>query len=1653
MTIVHAREEMKILSGNKISSNNKNRIFGQYIKGSYCYSTSYRNFWKFKNKISKKSIRSFFATFIFLLMVAIGIYTSFYNGFTLVNNHYQHKDIDVKSNFILKNSLNLESSNIYLEPSIEPPSNMIGLLSDKEHIIIDGYFFDWAKSDVLKIDSPNDRNNENNNVDSSGLDIIATYSRVDFRKLRLFIRIDFVDISRINWAENFILILVDLDGNANANIREVPNNIALIEILSNLNLLDENINLDLVDCAIIISDPSEAQNNNSNAMSNLVINREGDIKKIEKINYSTIVGSLELSIDLKASNLSKFIFGLPIRQHPLLNIYTFKSCNCADKIVSATIKAFDISEEDNGGIVATEGINGFVLEDEIKTMRSLQDPISSQEGSQSSSVKIAFIHHGNQPYRATDWNGNPDWIQGIIYDPNGVVDHDNGIADGYHYSLKAHEDYNIPLDLELTATLLSGIQYEDTEFLERIKEDIQQGLVQIVGTVYAQQKLPYYPEDMNEWAINTSKNMIRQIIDPNNELNLPLNVMWVPDRTWKDLPNVILPVSRHYSAIVLDDRPHFDDFGGSEDYHEPHLLTSSVSEYWNNLTVFFICTTFRDHIFQPDTLRSHWASLASQGNPNIVCLYGDDWEKSCGNGFFDNKDDYATYYRNSLQNIAAIPWVEPVTLTEITQNITAGDWPLNYNITVISDTAPYIDGNGYYGMADDFYYGMTGYHDEYNHYDYWYKVWKNWVPNDINPYFSYTTKNLEQLWQDAHNALYNSPINNRLIELGKHILAASQHETAFGAGEDNWGNERLFDWQKRQSEHARYGNVFAYAAEWANGAQNGSIGISSLTEQRDVDNDGVNEYILMNKYVLAIFDIVGGKLQWLFGNQNNYPVLLAGNSIVFYDGNDYHTGGVESGFGDYNDYGHQYCLSDSRVSKVNDDQPFDYDLNYVSQPRSQYDKLRLDNYSYTLTFYPISGGVRLNSYCAETGLSKNITLKDGSWDLEINYNTGGNKIYVFNGFTPNLLSLIYSGKNLNITNSNNSFIVENTNYPAKIGIKWNDLNTNLTYTESLLFEERAEIVGEGNFSFNITTAPPSPIRIYNISNTQPEIGKNVNITANIYSLVGTNITAAKVFYRIFNGSWSDYKNISMNLVSGTTTLYKCSLPSDVTKVGNSVEFYIYAEDDDIPKNSRFSNNITISGSEPLYHVINIDGINDFKQQEKIASDPAGDSGDLQVDFLDLYTSWDAEKIYFGINISSSTNLMEWGGSNPASVFMVIDSIEDSGYSNVSNTVYGDMWNRAIKYNDTNLPDFELHATLNINYPYIEYSIFNNSTKSWSAGNTTGVEYAYAATTIGIFMEIAIDWSCLYKTGNIMPTINVSAGICGGYDGDSAIDSVPNDPATNHLDNGANEWVDDDVFDTERFVTIEWDSNNDSVPDFLPAEINIVQPLNGSTVSGIVSMEIEATASLLANFLNVSLNSSIIHSVKCSSNKGSAKFLWDSTEVRNGFYVFQVKFELSDFSIVIENFTLYVLNKYETSIKFSNPLGNQQIFGDYDKWTFIVKVEDKYGDPVKSASVSAFIQIITYEDIIVLQYITLTNDSGECTIEIPLTYAASYLVTINASHSSYKSSIGTISLQVINKYPTPDYTMSFVLFSVGAAIFIMINIYWIYSQIKKGGFER
>ncbi|MEM2636713.1 MAG: hypothetical protein QXL15_00015 [Candidatus Korarchaeota archaeon] len=1236
-------------------------------------------------------------------------------------------------------------------------------------------------------------------------------------------------------------------------------------------------------------------------------------------------------------------------------------------------------------------------------------------------AKIAFVHHGNQPIRGTDWNGKIGWIGGMIYDPMGVWDHDNGIPDGYFYSLYNHERYNVPMNLELTLSLVVSLQYCEryfndsivAGFLDRIRADVKSGLIEIMATVHSQQKLPFYPQEVNEWAINISYDLVKQIIDPDGTLGVNPRVAWVPDRTWTNTSNVVIPMARRVNAVVLDDVA-LRDFAGSgaNPWKIWEIAPLSGGGYSGGLKAFFIDSNFRDRIFDPGYLIGYFSALANSPDRQQVCVYGDDWEKSAGNGFFDNKQDYASMYAETLRQLSAIPWIQPVKLSDILDQ----GWSVAGQVNIRNATAPYIDPNGW--------------SDGINEYFNWFRDWAAFVPDNINPHYHLTPYSLGTIMNWSITKIFNTTalgtypgnLHPDILLLARHVFALTQHETAFG-GINAWGQpEPLYDWQKRQSEHARHIGIYRLAAEWAYNQTMGTPASSTVVYRSDIDFDDEVETVMYNNKLFAVFEDRGGRLVYLFAIQHNRVVSLIGNGYGFYDGVDYHRCDVESGWGDYNDYLHIAALTDSPVSVVEDTLPFDPDNNYYPTPRSNYDRQRYDNRTYS-----VSTGSNYVQFSYGPITSKVITLAYNSYSLQVSYTTTS-QVYINNGFTPDALDLFLHGCSINISSNNTSYLIENVYAPARVGIVWSSGITVTNYTRNF-FQETVEIRGgPGSFTFNISADLPSPIQIQNIRVTDTAAGIYFTVNATILSLSGASISSAVLFYVVNNTVYNTtMTHIGSNIWSGTAT--------ENIPISESITFWIFAND--TTGNWRRSLNYSVSLGSPPYPSVSLDGmINSEEGYGLISTDPIGDAV-AGPDWSLLYVTWDAQKLYFAVRDASTEDHTSW----TAYLWIAID-MRSGGATSLSG------WRSNIQFSGSHLPDF--YARIQLKGEDGGSSIWDGS--AWT-GSTSAVFVSSRYYGDYSIYELSIDWSGM-SLSTADSTFYVMLGVAGSYGGDSSVDTIPYDPASN---NSANEWTDIDVFDTGNFVPFTWDSDGNKVPDPSPISISWTSPKEKVTVSGTVAISFSFIA--MQKVMNVSLyidsNSTPSASISVNSYGGSKTLYWDSTVVPNGAHILRLTFGLENGSLYNISRMVYVSNTilvYVTGYLLT-PSKTTFYENESDVLIFRVNASSIYGE--LNLTLSLYINRIFYVPNVERPFnntyvIPVVVINGTATLEIPNYGPGMYYVYVGISESGYafEGNPLLIEFEILDVVPEPDYTLSIITVSLSIVGFISALGIWSWLQYRK-----
>jgi len=463
-------------------------------------------------------------------------------------------------------------------------------------------------------------------------------------------------------------------------------------------------------------------------------------------------------------------------------------------------------------------------------------------------TKVAFVHHGNQ-------HTNP-FVGGVIND---------GAGHGFNRTLQSHENYKLPVNIHISGTLLAALNWSIPSFLTRVKNDVSNGLIEMVGSVYGQHIMPYLDEALNIWALQESRKMNKFFFGATP------NVSWVPERVWKNFIADDFTASG-YKAVILDGKWHHNRVGGPSpwcscgNYHLTHRISASVTLY-----AFFIDERWYGEYLPRINVdldyKRHWAGINTAGNEKQICVLGDDWEKTAGVAGWPNVNP--DRYDAMIRWLAgAKPWIQLVKFSDYLKWYAQPTSGITFEIAnQAPDWGSWPDGN----------------------YDTWYDDFKNWKPYG-------STKTAEANWKNVLSALgYQSSFNTstpagRLRDLAMLILAANLYET----GWHGWNGSAwvLEGWGKEMWSHLRYAMMPAKAANWVENLPTGPQAYWS-----DVDDDGHDELVMCNEKIFMVFENIGGRIVFI-ATSDGYVEL--GNFMVQYRGTE----------GDYNDDDHVGALTD-----------------------------------------------------------------------------------------------------------------------------------------------------------------------------------------------------------------------------------------------------------------------------------------------------------------------------------------------------------------------------------------------------------------------------------------------------------------------------------------------------------------------------------------------------------------------------------------------------------------------------------------------------------------------------------------------------------------------------------------------------------------------
>ncbi len=534
----------------------------------------------------------------------------------------------------------------------------------------------------------------------------------------------------------------------------------------------------------------------------------------------------------------------------------------------------------------------------------------------------AFVHHGNQGLTYTD------------------VFRGTGSSNGFDEVLALHQAQNVPGNFHMSGTLITAAEWYDPTFNQWLRDGITQGWVAMLTSAYAQHIMPFVQDNMNNWAVNIEHDMVQTVYNYN------ARVAWIPERVWLaqgHYPDAGLSdpwlgdnwTQHGVDAVILDDWPHVS---GNSD-RKIHWMNNGSGI---TLRVIPIDGEFTGNChYNPGAAISQ---IQSTGRYGIV-VYGTDWEAASEMADFNCPD--------CLENYSQV-------VTWVADNYPAvGAWKLDSALGNPDFDGWGIEvGNGTYGLIG----GDQGYGGSNNS---WYS---DWAATASHSDYHVPAWNYGQSWNTAYQSLLNAPSNN-LSESGWYVMMTNLHETAW---HDYMGGP-ISGWEHRYSSHIKNANVYAEAAHWANGEY--VLPVNAYLS--DMDQDGVQELILHNQRVFAVFESTGGRAPWIFakdGTPGGYNYSVVGSDNTYWNETD----------GDYDEPGsnnHQAAFAE--VSP-----------NY-----------RNDLYALTIDFATAdSARIRLT----HNEITKFITVYSNQEYLDVRYDVGPENCWIRHGFTPDLVDLIWN---------------------------------------------------------------------------------------------------------------------------------------------------------------------------------------------------------------------------------------------------------------------------------------------------------------------------------------------------------------------------------------------------------------------------------------------------------------------------------------------------------------------------------------------------------------------------------------------------------------------------------------------------------------------
>ncbi len=1000
----------------------------------------------------------------------------------------------------------------------------------------------------------------------------------------------------------------------------------------------------------------------------------------------------------------------------------------------------------------------------------VQDELVATNAERRGDHNVAFAQHGNQglTYTTVFWGekGENASYAGDPANPD----------DGFDELLDAHDYYNLPGNFHMAGTLITGAEWHDPAFNDSLVNGIAEGWVQMLTSAYAQHIMPFVYDDMNSWSVYIHRQLT------NHYYGQWPTVAWVPERVWLESPdndgNGILAdacindgtlkddfYDNDVDAVILDDYVHCGYLNDAYNDHHVYVID-------NGLKVLPMDNDFNGQMGYDAgaAMSTIWG-----GTSDEIILYGNDWEVAAEVAGFD------VTHPSALNNYIYVLQQCSLYNTEISV------WKLDDVISSFPSTSITLQ-NGTYGLLGEWY-GYGGGNND------WYCTWASYTGDDNldahDPKWGY-----QGAWQYAYNKIAAGP-DNDLSQSAWYVMMSMLHETGWhDSGE-------IAGWEHRYSNHIKNANPFSEAALWAEDMGTYATDATGCSLW-DIDEDGGDEAVIWNDRVMAVFETIGGKANWIFAKGSGYGYSVVGNDNVYW---------AETA-GDWNETNHTAGLSDVSVGGI-DREHDDYSFNVVSSSGTTVE-LELTH----------SGGA----------VVKTVSLTLGDPYLDVIYDVGGETAYIKSGWTPDLVDLIWDPELTRVWDPGTGSYCgqRNTSSGATAAyvLGGGGASHNTTSTATLL--EVDEIVGTGQFEFYIyagyasapvgdeiaelealtagltdVLAPVPVVANYYPSADRLDITFNELVQYDAVTTTGVSIDedddgVAEV--TLTGGATvqntSDATVIQIQVASATAAVIESLTPGTLELMINVDSFF------DVIGNG----NEAVDNTDDVRVIyaadtrITLDGFVDeteWLECGELLDDPDDDSGwhpptePEMNELYGLYIDWDEDFLYLAVNGQVDGN--SW------LLYLDVDPGTANGETDLTAI---DSWERGTSFTASGFAaDFQ-YGCYQHQSAYDSDSFFSIDSATTTTALTDSIVSAFDSmhnfgTDGG--SEIAIPWNVLYGLGpNAVPVdaeISLVASICWDPepDGELGGDSAPSN-ASAALP----------VLDTVYTVTI--DDDGDGVPD-------------------------------------------------------------------------------------------------------------------------------------------------------------------------------------------------------------------------------------------------